>query len=148
MDGRGGDVCGGPQGDVDGTQPIPVDLSTYQPPPDPHKSTRGSCPCSCSSSSKHKNKDVEFGELGIQVTGNGHVTTEGSRSRKWKYFQGNNHFYCDGRIMTAPSIRYFSLSFALILLTFGLFIVFEYVSNLIISLNPILKIVIMYLRIY
>lgn len=45
--------------------------------------------------------------------------------RKWEYFPGKNRFYCDGRVMTAPSIRFCTLSFALILLTFVLFVVFE-----------------------
>lgn len=45
--------------------------------------------------------------------------------RRWRFFPGKNHFYCDGRVMTAPSIRFCLLSFALILLTFTLFIVFE-----------------------
>lgn len=45
--------------------------------------------------------------------------------RKWKFFPGKNRFYCDGRVMTAPSIRFCILSFALILVTFTLFIIFE-----------------------
>ncbi|ODN03468.1 putative palmitoyltransferase ZDHHC14 [Orchesella cincta] len=45
--------------------------------------------------------------------------------RKWEYFPGKNRFYCNGRVMTAPSIRFCVLSFALILLTFTLFLIFD-----------------------
>jgi hypothetical protein len=45
--------------------------------------------------------------------------------RKWKHFSGNNRFYCQGRVMTAPSIRYFMFCSALILVTYSLFMVFE-----------------------
>ena len=45
--------------------------------------------------------------------------------RKWKHFTGNNRFYCGGRVMTAPSIRYFLFCCALIIFTVALFMVFE-----------------------
>jgi len=47
--------------------------------------------------------------------------------RKWEYFPGKNKFYCNGRLMTAPSIRFFIMCLGLIVFTFSLFIIFEYV---------------------
>ncbi|CAG7729658.1 unnamed protein product [Allacma fusca] len=45
--------------------------------------------------------------------------------RKWEYFPGKNKFYFNGRLMTAPSIRFCMLSFFLILVTFVLFTIFD-----------------------
>jgi len=50
--------------------------------------------------------------------------------KKWQYFPGKNKFFCDGRIMTSPSIRFCALTFLLIMVTFTLFIVFEYVFHI------------------
>lgn len=45
--------------------------------------------------------------------------------RKWRYFPGKNKFFCDGRLITAPNISFCFCCFLLIVVTFGLFIVFE-----------------------
>lgn len=46
-------------------------------------------------------------------------------TRKWEVFAGRNHFYCDGRLMTAPHSRVFVLTVILITGTSTLFFIFE-----------------------
>jgi hypothetical protein len=48
-----------------------------------------------------------------------------SNGLKYQYFSGKNNFYCSGRFMTAPKLRYCILNFLLITVTFGLFMAFE-----------------------
>lgn len=45
--------------------------------------------------------------------------------RKWEVFPGKNRFYCDGRIIVARQSGVLPLTLGLILLTSGLFFVFE-----------------------
>lgn len=87
--------------------------------------------CSCATrrsnndeaSSKDQELDVESSKLeGFSKSKSSEVTY---CARKWEYFPGKNKFYFDGRLMTAPSIRFCMLSFLLILVTFVLFTIFE-----------------------
>lgn len=45
--------------------------------------------------------------------------------RKWEVFPGKNRFYCGGRIMVARQSGVLPLTMGLILVTSGLFFVFE-----------------------
>ena len=88
--------------------------------------------CSCAVGSDTSSKE-ESKEDTIKVDGFDLSMSKGEMSenrltncaRKWEYFPGKNKFYFDGRLMTAPSIRFCMLSFLLILVTFVLFTVFE-----------------------
>lgn len=46
-------------------------------------------------------------------------------TRKWEIFAGRNHFYCNGRLMTAPHSGVFLLTVVLITITSTLFFIFE-----------------------
>jgi len=47
------------------------------------------------------------------------------RRRKWQVFPGKNRFYCDGRIIVARQSGVLPLTLGLILITSGLFFIFE-----------------------
>lgn len=45
--------------------------------------------------------------------------------KKWEVFPGKNRFYCDGRIIVARQSGVLPLTLGLILVTSGLFFIFE-----------------------
>ena len=45
--------------------------------------------------------------------------------RKWEVFPGKNRFYCEGRIIVARQSGVLPLTLGLILITSGLFFIFE-----------------------
>ena len=45
--------------------------------------------------------------------------------RKWEVFPGKNRFYCDGRIIVARQSGVLPLTLGLVLVTSGLFFIFE-----------------------